>query len=77
MTDNLGRRIWEHQSGEMAGFTKKYGVKTLVWFETHETRDAAFFRERQIKKWNRSWKLQLIETANPDWKDLIEDGWLW
>lgn len=77
MTDNLGRRMWEHQTGAMVGFTKKYGVKTLVWFEAHETREAAFFRERQIKKWNRSWKLQLIEAGNPDWKDLVEAGWLW
>ncbi len=77
MTDDLARRSWEHQTGAMAGFTKKYGVKTLVWFEAHETREAAFFRERQIKKWKRSWKLQLIEAANPDWKDLVEDGWLW
>ena len=61
----------------MVGFTKRYGVKTLVWFETHETRDAAFTRERQIKKWNRKWKLQLIEDLNPDWKNLVEEGWLW
>ncbi len=70
MTDNLIRRVWEHQTGAVPGFTRKYGVKMLVWFESHETRESAFQRERQLKKWNRAWKLQLIEGFNPDWKDL-------
>jgi putative endonuclease len=54
MTDNIGQRVWQHKSGAIAGFTQKYGVKLLVWFETHETRESAFVRERQIKKWNRN-----------------------
>jgi putative endonuclease len=70
MTDDLVRRVWEHQTGAVAGFTRKYGVKMLVWFERHESRESAFQRERQLKKWNRRWKLELIERSNPDWKDL-------
>jgi putative endonuclease len=73
MTDDLVRRAWEHRNGVIVGFTQKYGGKTLVWYEQHETRESAFQRERQMKKWNRAWKLQLIERANPDWKDLAPD----
>ncbi len=61
MTDNLARRVWEHQSGVVPGFTTKYGVKILVWYELHESRETAFQRERQLKKWKRAWKLELIE----------------
>jgi putative endonuclease len=57
MTDNLARRYWEHHSGAIRGFTTKYGVKILVWYEVHESRESAFQRERQLKKWNRAWKL--------------------
>jgi len=70
MTDDLGRRMWEHQQGLFPGFTKKYGVKILVWFEAHETRDVAFARERAIKKWNRQWKIDLIEATNSGWNNL-------
>jgi putative endonuclease len=73
MTDNLARRIWEHQSGVVPGFTRRYGVKTLVWYELHESRTSAFQRERQLKKWNRAWKLELIERLNPNWRDLAAD----
>lgn len=73
MTDNIGQRVWQHRTGAIPGFTKKYGVKVLVWYETHETRDSAFLRERQIKKWNRAWKLELIERLNPDWRDLADE----
>ena len=73
MTDNLIRRVWEHRIGAVPGFTRKYGVKMLVWYEQHETREMAFQRERQLKKWNRAWKLQLIERFNPTWKDLAVD----
>jgi putative endonuclease len=73
MTDNLARRIWEHRSEIVPGFTKKYGIKTLVWYELHESRENAFQRERQLKKWNRAWKLELIERLNPDWRDLTDD----
>lgn len=70
MTDDLVRRAWEHRTGAVPGFTQKYGVKMLVWYEQHETRESAFQRERQMKKWNRAWKLQLIERFNREWKDL-------
>jgi len=70
MTDNLVARVWQHQAGLVPGFTKKYGVKTLVWYEVHETREAAILRERQLKKWNRRWKLELVERQNPAWNDL-------
>jgi putative endonuclease len=67
MTDDLVRRVWEHRTGAVPGFTKTYGVKMLVWFEQHETREAALVRERQLKKWNRAWKLELIERQNASW----------
>jgi putative endonuclease len=73
MTDDLVRRAWEHRIGAVPGFTKKYGVKMLVWFEQHETRETALQRERQLKKWNRAWKVQLIERSNPSWKDLADE----
>lgn len=73
MTDNLPRRVWEHQTGVIAGFTSKYAVKTLVWYEVHESRESAFQRERQLKKWNRAWKIQLIEHLNPGWRDLAHE----
>jgi putative endonuclease len=73
MTDDIARRVWEHKSGVVPGFTKKYGVKLLVWYEVHETRESAFIRERQLKKWNRAWKLKLIEDLNRQWRDLTED----
>jgi putative endonuclease len=71
MTDDLVRRVWEHQTGAVPGFTQKYGIKMLVWYEQHESRETAFQRERQLKKWNRAWKLQLIESVNPTWRDLF------
>jgi putative endonuclease len=67
------RRVWEHRNGLVPGFTSKYGVKTLVWYEQHESRESAFIRERRLKKWNRTWKLQLIERMNPSWRDLWEE----
>jgi putative endonuclease len=73
MTDNLARRVWEHRTGTVPGFTKKYGVHLLIWYEVHESRETAFVRERQLKKWNRAWKLELIERVNPDWRDLFEE----
>ena len=73
MTDDLAKRIWQHRTGVIPGFTKIYGVKMLVRHELHETRDSAFTRERQLKKWNRAWKLQLIEQMNPGWRDLWDD----
>jgi putative endonuclease len=73
MTDNLVRRVWEHRIGAVPGFTREYGVKTLVWYEAHESRASAFQRERQLKRWNRAWKLELIERTNPGWRDLYND----
>jgi putative endonuclease len=73
MTDDLVGRVWQHRNDIRPGFTKRYGVKTLVWYELHESRETAFVRERQIKKWNRAWKLSLIEDANPAWRDLWPD----
>jgi len=73
MTDDLARRSWEHRTSAVPGFTRKYGVKMLVWFEQHETRESALQRERQLKKWNRAWKLPLIERFNPSWKDLADE----
>ena len=72
-TEDLYVRVSEHQQKLRPGFTSKYGVDRLVWFEVHDTRESAFVRERQIKKWNREWKLRLIERSNPSWRDLIED----
>jgi putative endonuclease len=73
VTSNLVARTHQHRQGHADGFTCQYGVKQLVWFEQHATMESAITREKRIKKWNRAWKLQLIETANPDWRDLAED----
>jgi putative endonuclease len=73
MTDNLIARMWHHREGVVPGFTKEYGIKTLVWFEQYDTRESALLRERQIKKWNRKWKLELIEKDNPAWRDLYQE----
>ena len=71
-TDDLAKRVWEHKNKIIKGFTSKYGVDRLVWFETCDTREEAFLRERRIKEWKRAWKLELIEKTNPDWNDLFE-----
>jgi putative endonuclease len=63
----------EHRDHHFKGFTAKYRVTKLVWFEDHEDRETAFARERQMKRWRRVWKLELIERANPDWRDLFLD----
>jgi putative endonuclease len=73
MTDDLVKRTWQHRNSTVPGFTTKYDVKMLVWYEVHESRISALTRERQIKKWNRKWKLEIIETMNPTWRDLWED----
>jgi len=73
MTDDLVRRMWMHREGTIAGFTKQYDVKMLVWYEQHTSRESAFARERQMKKWKRAWKLREIEAVNPDWRDLYEE----
>ena len=73
VTSDLPARIWEHKSGFNEGFTEKYGVDKLVWYEFHQTMEAAIQREKNIKKWKREWKLKTIEEMNPDWKDLYEE----
>lgn len=70
VTSNLIQRIWQHREGLAEGFTKKYRVKTLVWYEQHATMESAIAREKALKKWNRAWKLRLIEETNPQWLDL-------
>ena len=72
VTSDLIRRVWEHENDQVEGFTKKYTVHLLVYFEQHEDMNTAITREKQIKKWNRAWKLRLIEERNPDWIDLYE-----
>jgi putative endonuclease len=73
VTSNLVQRIAQHRAGTTDGFTAKYGVKTLVWFEPAGTMEHAIVREKRIKKWNRAWKLRLIEADNPTWRDLALD----
>ncbi len=72
VTSNLPKRIWEHKNKVAKGFTQKYGVSTLVWYEVHETMESAIQREKAIKFWKRNWKLKIIEEMNPDWLDLCE-----
>ena len=72
MTDDLVRRVWEHKIKAVPGFTAKYGVDRLVWFEIHETLESALRREKQIKEWRRAWKIVLIEENNPHWGDLYQ-----
>ena len=73
VTSDLIRRVWQHKSALVEGFTKQYGVKQLVWFEAHDTMESAIGREKSIKAWKRGWKLALIENLNPEWRDLYED----
>ena len=72
VTSNLAKRAWEHRTGAIDGFTKNYACKLLVWYEAHDTIESARYRELQMKKWNRRWKLTEIEKMNPDWNDLFE-----
>ena len=70
VTGNPRLRVWEHRHGVVDGFTKRYCVERLVWFEFHADFVSAIAREKQLKKWNRAWKLELIESGNPQWLDL-------
>jgi putative endonuclease len=72
-TDDLWRRVTEHRTHALPGFTDKYAVSRLAWYEGFESRDEARWRERSMKKWRRAWKLELIERFNPGWRDLFED----
>ena len=73
VTSNLMQRIAQHRMATLHGFSAKYGAKMLVWFESHATMENAIIREKRLKKWNRAWKLRLIEEANPAWRDLAVD----
>jgi len=70
VTGDLATRITQHREGQVPGFTKQYGVKTLVWYESFELINLAIQREKTMKKWPRQWKINIIETSNPNWTDL-------
>ena len=70
VTSQLLQRVFQHRTDMIKGFTSRYKVHRLVWFEPHETMESAISREKQLKKWNRAWKLQLIHERNPEWEDL-------
>jgi putative endonuclease len=73
VTSDLMQRVWQHREGTVAGFTSRYDVCRLVWFEMHATMEHAIQREKRMKKWLRDWKIRLIEEGNPDWRDLAAD----
>ena len=73
ITSGLVQRIWQHKNKMVEGFTQKYNVNKLVYYEVHPNAESAITREKQMKKWRRSWKIRLIEEKNPDWKDLYDD----
>lgn len=73
VTSNLPQRVWQHKNDLVEGFTRRYGVHALVWYEVHETMENAIAREKTIKEWKRQWKIDLIEAMNPEWRDLYED----
>ena len=73
VTSDLTKRMWEHKSDLADGFTKKYVIHRLIYFELHEDMASAITREKQIKKWNRAWKIRLIEKTNPEWRDLYSN----
>ena len=70
VTSDLTQRVWQHRNHVVEGFTHRYGVTRLVWFELHGTMESAILREKRIKGWNRSWKIELIEAGNPEWRDV-------
>lgn len=72
VTSDLIKRVWEHKNHVVDGFTKKYDVTLLVWYEVHEVMESAIQREKSIKEWQRAWKIKLIEQTNPSWDDLYE-----
>ncbi len=72
VTSDLLKRVYEHKNDLVDGFSKRYGIHDLVWYEMHETAESAISREKHIKKWNRKWKLELIDNSNPFWDDLYE-----
>ena len=75
VTSNLLQRVWQHKNDLAPGFTQRYGVHNLVWYEVHETMESAITREKRIKDWRRAWKIELIEKDNPHWRDMYADVW--
>ncbi len=73
VTSNLSKRVWEHKQKLVSGFTQKYCLDKLVWYEVHETMSSAISREKAMKEWKRQWKLKTIEATNPDWQDLYRE----
>ncbi|MEJ2697444.1 MAG: GIY-YIG nuclease family protein [Candidatus Sulfobium sp.] len=73
ITSNLTKRVYEHRNGIVEGFSKRYAIHRLVYYEVARDAETALSRERQMKKWNRTWKLRLIEAQNPEWRDLYDD----
>ena len=73
VTSDLLARTWLHKNSAVEGFTRKYDVYYLIWYELHESMDSAIAREKAIKKFSRTWKLKLVEKLNPEWKDLFND----
>ena len=73
VTSNLPKRVWEHKNDFVKGFTNRYHVHTLVWYEVHESMESAIVKEKSLKKWNRAWKLRLIQRDNPKWLDLYDE----
>jgi putative endonuclease len=73
VTSDLVRRVWQHRGEFVDGFTKTYGIKRLVWYEVHAGIVEAITREKQIKKWNRTWKINLVHKTNPLWRDLFDE----
>jgi putative endonuclease len=73
VTSDLPGRVWQHKHDQADGFTKRYGIHTLVWYEVHMEMESAILREKALKAWKRAWKIQLIETTNPNWRDLYPD----
>jgi putative endonuclease len=73
VTSNVVQRAYQHRNGLIEGFSKRYGCRTLVWYEAHDDIQDARAREWQMKKWKRAWKLAAIEGMNPEWRDLFED----
>jgi len=72
LTSDLVKRVWEYKNNLVEGFTKRYNLHQLVWYELHESMESAISREKRLKEWKRSWKLNLIESTNPDWHDLYD-----
>ena len=73
VTSDLVQRVWQHRNKMVQGFTQKYSVKRVVYYELHANAESAITREKQMKKWRRSWKIRLIEEKNPSWRDLYDD----